>query len=291
MVNPRHCEPEAKQSQDLDCFVAKNAPRNDNINMSNIIHKTAIIGPLVKLGQNVTVGPYSILEGSVTIGDNAAIGAHCVIEGNTAIGSGSQVFTGAVIGSRPQDKKHRAEDQVYLVIGENNIFREYVTVNPGTTEGGGTTKIGDNNLFMACSHVAHDCAIGNHCVLANYVGLSGHVTIEDRAVIGGLSGFHQFARVGFLSIIGGCSKVNQDVPPFSMVDGNPATLRGLNVIGLKRANIPSETSMALRRAFKILFNSGLARGNAIAQVQEQMNGLPEIHRLIEFIQTSKRGIS
>ena len=128
-------------------------------------------------------------------------------------------------------------------------------------------------------------------MLANYVGLSGHVTIEDRAVIGGLSGIHQYGRVGFLSMIGGCSKVNQDVPPFSLVDGNPATLRGLNIVGLKRADIPSDRQMALRRAFKILFNSGLNRTNAINQIQEQLNGVPEISRVIEFIQTSKRGIS
>jgi len=166
-----------------------------------------------------------------------------------------------------------------------------VTVNPGTIEGGGETRIGDNNLFMACCHVAHDCVIGNDCVLANYVGLSGHVTVEDRAVIGGLSGVHQYARVGYLSMIGGCSKVNQDVPPFSLVDGNPATLRGLNIVGLKRADLPSENQKILHRAFKILFNSGLNRSHAVVQVKEQLNGLPEIHRVIEFIQTSKRGIS
>jgi len=139
--------------------------------------------------------------------------------------------------------------------------------------------------------VAHDCHIGDDCVLANYVGLSGHVTIEDRALIGGLSGVHQFARVGYMSIIGGCSKVNQDVPPYSMVDGNPATLRGLNAIGIKRAAIPSDTALALRRAFKILFNSGLARGNALTQVEQQMGSVPEIRRLLEFIKSSKRGIS
>jgi len=259
--------------------------------MSNIIHKTAIVGEKVKLGKNVSIGPYSVIDGHVTLGDDATIGAHCVVEGHTTIGNGCQLYTGAVIGSPPQDRKHQKKDKVFLNIGSNNVFREYVTVNPGTIEGGGTTSIGDNNLFMACCHVAHDCNIGNDCVLANYVGLSGHVTIEDRAVIGGLSGVHQYARVGYLSMIGGCSKVNQDVPPFSLVDGNPATLRGLNIVGLKRADIPSPNQMALRRAFKIFFNSGLNRSNAVLQVKEQLNGLPEIHRVIEFIQISKRGIS
>jgi UDP-N-acetylglucosamine acyltransferase len=259
--------------------------------MANTIHKTAIIGPRVKLGNNVSVGPYSVIDGDVTLGDDVVIGAHCVIEGDTAIGQGCQFFTGAIIGSLPQDRKHQRTDKVFLRIGAHNIIREYVTVNPGTLEGGGTTSIGDNNLLMACCHVAHDCHIGNDCVLANYVGLSGHVTIEDRAVIGGLSGVHQYGRVGYLSMIGGCSKVNQDVPPFSLVDGNPATLRGLNIVGLKRAEIPSQSQRALHSAFKILFNSGLNRSHAVLQVQSQLNGLPEIHRVIEFIQTSKRGIS
>ncbi len=255
------------------------------------IHPTAVVSSDVTLGKNVTVGPYAVIEGPIVIGDDVSIGAHCVLAGHTTIGSGCQIFSSAVIGSPPQDKKHRSSDKVYLKIGSNNIFREFVTVNPGTMEGGAVTTIGNNNLFMACSHVAHDCVIGSDCVLANYVGLSGHVTIEDRAVIGGLSGVHQFARVGYLSIIGGCSKVNQDVPPYSMVDGNPATLRGLNSIGLKRAEISSQTMLALRRAFKILFNEGLNRSNAVAQVQAQFKNVPEINRLIDFIQTSKRGIS
>jgi len=259
--------------------------------MANLIHKTAMISDKVKLGDNVRVGPYAVVDGQVTLGDNITIGAHCVVEGDTTIGNGCQFFTGAVIGSPPQDRKHQIKDKVFLTIGANNIFREYVTVNPGTLEGGGTTSIGDNNLFMACSHVAHDCKIGNDAVLANYVGLSGHVTIEDRAVIGGLTGVHQYTRVGYLSMIGGCSKVNQDVPPFSLVDGNPATLRGLNIVGLKRADFSSDVQRALHHAFKILFNSGLNRSHAVTQVQEQLTGLPEIHRVIEFIQTSKRGIS
>jgi UDP-N-acetylglucosamine acyltransferase len=258
--------------------------------MSNNIHKTAIIGENVKLGKNVSIGPYTVIDGHVTLGDDVIIGAHCVLDGLTTIGNGCQFYTGAVIGSPPQDRKHQLTDKVYLNIGANNVFREYVTVNPGTIEGGAETVIGDNNLFMACCHVAHDCSIGHDCVLANYVGLSGHVTIEDRAVIGGLSGVHQYARVGYLSMIGGCSKVNQDVPPFSLVDGNPATLRGLNIVGLKRADIPSQNQRDLHRAFKILFNSGLNRSNAVLQVKEQLNGLSEIHRVIEFIQISKRGI-
>jgi len=259
--------------------------------MSNQVHETAVISQDAQIGDNVTIGAYCVIEGPVVIGNNVTVGPHCLVQGDTTIGDGCQFFNGAVIGSPPQDKKFHKTDKVYLKIGKDNVFREYVTVNPGTVEGGGITKIGNGNLFMACSHVAHDCNIANDCVLANYVGLSGHVTIEDKAVIGGLSGIHQFARVGFLSMIGGCSKVNQDVPPFSMVDGNPATLRGLNVIGLKRANLSSQAMLALRRAFKILFSSGLARSNAVAQVKEQMGNYAEVIRVLEFIEISKRGIS
>jgi UDP-N-acetylglucosamine acyltransferase len=233
----------------------------------NKIHKTAIIDEQVKLGKNVSIGPY------------------------TVISQGCQFYSGAVIGSPPQDRKHHKTDTVFLVIGANNVFREYVTVNPGTIDGGGSTSIGNNNLFMACSHVAHDCQIGNDCILANYVGLSGHVTLEDRVVVGGISGIHQYVRLGHLAMIGGCSKVTQDVPPFALADGNPAALKGLNIVGLKRAKIPSASQMALRRVFKVLFNSGLNRSNALLQVKEKLNGLPEVHRVIEFIQTSKRGIA
>ncbi|MBF0490889.1 MAG: acyl-ACP--UDP-N-acetylglucosamine O-acyltransferase, partial [Candidatus Omnitrophica bacterium] len=235
--------------------------------MSNQVHETAVISSDAHIGANVSIGAYSVIEGPVVIGDNVTIGHHCFVSGATTLGEGCQLFTGAVIGAPPQDKKYRKTDKVYLKIGKNNIFREYVTANPGTIDGGGTTQVGDGNLFMACSHIAHDCHIGNDCVLANYVGLSGHVTIEDRVVIGGLSGIHQFARIGYLSMIGGCSKVNQDAPPYSMVDGNPGVLRGLNLIGLKRAGLTSEAMIALRRAFKVLFNSGLARSNAVVQVK------------------------
>ncbi len=259
--------------------------------MPSQVHETAVISSDAQIGNNVIIGAYSVIEGPVTIGDNVTIGHHCLVEGRTTLGSGCQLFTGAVIGSPPQDKKYTKTDKVYLKIGRDNIFREYVTVNPGTLDGGGTTNIGNGNLFMACSHVAHDCQIANDCVLANYVGLSGHVTIEDKAVIGGLSGVHQFTKVGYLSMIGGCSKVNQDVPPYSIVDGNPATLRGLNIIGLKRANLNSEALLALRRAFKILFNSGLARSNAVIQVQEQLGQHPEVMKVLEFVESSKRGIS
>ncbi|MFA4993578.1 MAG: acyl-ACP--UDP-N-acetylglucosamine O-acyltransferase, partial [Candidatus Omnitrophota bacterium] len=168
------------------------------------IHSSAIISPKAKIESTVTIGPFSIIGDNVSIGANTVVGAHCVIEGKTAIGNDCQIFTGAVIGSRPQDLKFKGED-VFLEIGNNNIIREYCTLNPGTGQGG-KTGVGDNNLLMAYSHVAHDCRIGSGCVLANNSTLAGHVTIEDKAVVGGIVAIHQFVRVGMLSIIGGCSK-------------------------------------------------------------------------------------
>ncbi|MDZ4242423.1 MAG: acyl-ACP--UDP-N-acetylglucosamine O-acyltransferase, partial [Candidatus Omnitrophota bacterium] len=223
------------------------------------IHKTAVVNPDAKLSPGVTVGAYSIVGSDVTIGDNVKIGDHCVIDGQTTVGKNSQVFTGAIIGSAPQDKKYSGQDNVYLTIGENNIIREYVTINTGTVEGGGKTVIGKNNLLMAYSHVAHDCVIGNNCVMANVGTLAGHVTLEDNAIVGGLTAVHQFVRLGRLSIVGGCSKVVQDIPPFSMCDGHPAKVYNLNLVGLKRANVSLKTVNVLKKAFKILFFSGLSK--------------------------------
>src|SRR3989338_3531765 len=178
------------------------------------IHKTAIIDSNAKLASSVVVGQYCVIGPNITLEENVSLASHVVLEGNTIIGKGCKIFTGAVLGSPPQDKKFNGEANVFLRIGENNVIREYVTMNPGTPEGGGETVVGSNNLFMAYSHVAHDCVIGNNCVLANNATLAGHVTIEDKAIVGGLVAIHQFVRIGTLSIIGGCSKVVQDIPPY-----------------------------------------------------------------------------
>src|SRR3989338_5546487 len=176
------------------------------------IHPTAIVSKKAKLAADIIVGPYSIISDTVTIGSGTKIGSHCVIDGNTRIGRDCEIFTGAVVGSRPQDLKYKGET-VFLEIGDGNIIREYCTFNPGTEEGGKTT-VGNDNLFMAYAHIAHDCIVGNNCVIANNGTLAGHVVIEDMAVVGGLVAIHQFVRVGTLSIIGGCSKVVQDIPPY-----------------------------------------------------------------------------
>lgn len=253
------------------------------------IHPTAIVSKKAKLADDIIVGPYSIITDAVIIGPQTKIGASCVIEGNTSIGSGCEIFTGAVIGSRPQDLKYKGE-KVFLELGNENIIREYCTFNPGTEEGG-KTIIGNNNLFMAYSHIAHDCVVGNNCVLANNATLAGHVTIEDKAVVGGLVAIHQFVRIGALSIIGGCSKVVQDIPPYSTCDGHPAYVYGLNLVGLRRQGVLKEAIAQLDRAFKILFNSGLSMKHSLQKVEEEIAQTQEVSYLINFIKGSQRGVT
>jgi UDP-N-acetylglucosamine acyltransferase len=259
--------------------------------MENVkIHKTAIIHPGAEISSGVSIGPYSVIEGDVKLGDNVRIGSHCFITGQTSIEKNTKIYTGAVIGSAPQDKKHSADDNVFLNIGENNVIREYVTMNPGTAEGGGKTVIGDDNLIMAYAHIAHDCIIGNSCVMANAATFGGHVTLEDNAVIGGFSAIHQFVRVGRLSIVGGCSKVVQDVPPFSMVDGHPAKVIRTNGIGLKRAQVSEKSIRSLKKAFKILFLSKLSKTTALEKVANEGEMSAEVEHLIFFCKTSERGL-
>ena len=253
------------------------------------IHPTAIVSKKAKLADDVEIGPYSIIADSVTIGAQTKIGAYCVIEGNTTIAGACEIFTGAVIGSRPQDLKYKGE-KVFLELGRENIIREYCTFNPGTEEGG-RTIIGNNNLFMAYAHIAHDCVVGNNCVIANNGTLAGHVTIEDRAVVGGLVAIHQFVRIGALSIIGGCSKVVQDIPPYSTCDGHPAYVYGLNLVGLRRQGISKESLLQLKRAFKIIFNSGLLIKHSLQKVEKEIAQTKEVSYLINFIKNSQRGIA
>lgn len=256
--------------------------------MPKKIHATAIVSKKARLGKDVEVSPYAIIEGGAVIKDGTKIGAHCVIYGNATLGKNCQLFTGVVIGSPPQDLKYRGEKS-FLEIGDNNIIREYCTFNPGTSEGG-KTIVGNNNFFMAYAHVAHDCRIGSHCLIANCGTLAGHVVMEDHSIVSGLAAVHQFVRIGRLAIVGGCSKVVQDIPPFSTCDGHPAHLYGLNLVGLKRNNIPRDTINKLDRCFKILFNSGLTMKNALAKVKKEIHSNSEIACLIDFIKNSTRGV-
>lgn len=253
------------------------------------IHPTAVVSPKAKLADSVSVGPFSVISDNVTIGAGTKIGSHCVIEGNTAIGKNCEIFTGAVLGSRPQDLKFKGE-KVFLEIGDNNIIREYCTLNPGTQEGG-KTIIGGNNLLMAYSHIAHDCKVGNGCVLANNSTLAGHVNIEDKAVIGGIVAIHQFVRIGMLSIIGGCSKVVQDIPPYSTCDGHPARVYGLNLVGLRRKGVSGDSIKQIGRAFKIFFNSGLSVKHSLERVEKELEKTEEIVYLVNFVKSSERGLT
>lgn len=253
-----------------------------------MIHPTAIVHPDAELGEGVEVGPFSIIDGTVRIGDRTKVGARVTIEGHTTIGKDNEFFTGAVIGSVTQDKKYDGGTS-YLKIGDGNKIREYVTINPGTKDGT-QTLIGDYNLLMAYSHVAHDCVIGNHAVLANQGTLAGHVIVEDRAVIGGLSAVHQFARIGTLSITGGCSKVVQDVPPYMMVDGHPARAFGINSVGMERAGISKEEKNAMKKAYRIVFKSKLTLKKAMQQLEAELPPSACLETLLEFLKKSERGI-
>lgn len=253
------------------------------------IHPTAIVDPQADLSPGVSVGPYAVIGPHVRLGPRTAIGAHCVLEGHTTIGADCQVFTGAVIGSIPQDLKYAGE-QSELIIGDRNRIREYVTINPGTKGGGGKTVIGSDCLLMAYAHVAHDCQVGDHVVIANSAALAGHILVEDRAIVGGLVGIHQFVRVGTLAMVGGCSRVAQDVPPYSTCVGYPAQVFGLNSEGLKRAGMSEEIREHLHRAFRVLFHSKLSMSNAIQHVVQNIPACPEVEHLLDFIRQSKRGV-
>lgn len=252
------------------------------------IQSTAQVAPEAQLAEDVEVGHYSIIGPQAKIGAGCKIGDHCVITGESTIGENCQIFTGAVIGSIPQDKKYKGEE-TEVIIGDNNIIREYVTINLGTSASD-KTIIGNNNLIMAYAHIAHDCQLGDYVTLANVGTLAGHIVIEDRAILGGLAAVHQFVRIGRLSIVGGCSKVIQDIPPYSLCDGHPARVRSLNKIGLERTGISREARANLKHAFTILFNSGLTIAHALKKVEEELPPTPEVTHLVNFIKNSQRGV-
>jgi UDP-N-acetylglucosamine acyltransferase len=253
------------------------------------VHPTAIISPGAIVEENVEIGPYSVIGPNVRIGGGTVIGSHAVIDGCTEIGGNCHIFQFASIGAVPQDLKFGGEES-RVVIGKNNTIREYVTIHSSTAADIGMTCIGDNNLLMAYCHVAHNCILGNNIVMANAANLAGHILIEDFAIIGGLSGIHQFTRVGCHSIIGGASAVAKDVPPYVTVSGNRAKPHGLNLIGLKRRGFPKETIAALKKAYKIVYRSSLLLSVALERVKAEVDDLPEILHFIEFIGNAKRGI-
>jgi UDP-N-acetylglucosamine acyltransferase len=253
-----------------------------------MIHSSAIVHPDAVLGEGVEIGPWAFIAGTVKIGARTKVGPRVTIEGHTTLGEDNEIFTGAVVGSLTQDKK--ADGGVsFLKIGDRNTIREYATLNPGTLDGT-ETVIGNDNLLMAYAHVAHDCTINNGCTLANNATLAGHVIVEDKAIIGGLSAVHQFVRIGKLSITGGCSKVVQDIPPFMMVDGHPAKAFGINSVGLDRAGYTPEDKSGIKKAFKIIFKSGLILKNVIKQIQTDIPPSPSIQTILSFLEKSERGL-
>jgi UDP-N-acetylglucosamine acyltransferase len=258
--------------------------------MANQIHSTAVISFQATLGDNIVIGPYVVIEGDVSLADGVEIGAHATISGWTKIGKNCRIFPHASVGYDPQDKKYKRGEVTFLEIGENNIIREFVTINRGTIDGGSMTRIGNNNLLMAYAHVAHDCKVGNDCVIANAGTLAGHVVVGDNVILGGLAAVHQFCRIGKQAMIGGCSRVTQDIPPYSLCVGGPALIYNLNAIGLKRSGMTSSSMKPLKEAFRIMFHSGLAKNNAIEQVEKEVEQTPEVKHLIEFAKASERGL-
>jgi len=253
------------------------------------IHPTAIVEPGADLAAGVVVGPYSLIGPSVTVGPGSEIGAHVVLEGRVRLGARCRIGHGALIGGAPQDFKFREGLPVGVDVGDDTVIREYVTVHRATHEGR-DTRIGKRCLVMVSSHVAHDCVLGDEVIIINYAGLTGHVTVEDRATIGGLTGIHPFTRIGTYAYVGGCAKVTQDVPPFVMADGVPATARAVNVIGMRRGGVDGDSRRQVRAAFRILYRSGLAPATAAARLRAELGGHPLVARLVEFIEDSKRGI-
>jgi UDP-N-acetylglucosamine acyltransferase len=253
------------------------------------IHPTAIVAPGADLAAGVVVGPYSLVGPSVTIGPGSEVGAHVVLEGRVRLGARCRIGHGALIGGVPQDFKFREGLPVGVSVGDDTVIREYATVHRATHEGQ-DTQIGSRCLLMVSCHVAHDCVVGDEVIIINYAGLTGHVTVEDRATIGGLTGIHPFTRIGTYAYVGGCSKVTQDVPPFVMADGAPATARAVNVIGMRRGGVDGDGRRQVRAAFRILYRSGLAPATAAVRLRAELGGHPLVARLIDFIEDSKRGI-
>lgn len=252
------------------------------------IHHTAIVSPKAQIASDVTIAPYTIVGDGVTIGAGGEIGSSVVLDGKVTIGKNCKIFSSAVIGSIPQDLKYKGE-QTEVTIGDNNIIREFATIHRGTAAFG-KTIIGDNNLIMAYVHIAHDCQIMNHTILANAVTLAGHIVVEDYSVVGGLTPVHQFCRIGAHSIVGGLSRINKDVVPYSKAAGVPTRIWGLNIVGLTRRNFSKETIVTIRNAFRLLFYSSLNTTQAIARIQTEVELIPEVKYLVDFITTSSRGI-
>jgi UDP-N-acetylglucosamine acyltransferase len=253
------------------------------------VHPTAIVHPGAKIAPGVKIGAYSLIGETVEIGKDTVIESQVVVEGWSEIGERCHLFPFVSIGAPPQHLRYRGEP-TRVIIGNDNMIREFVTINRGTAEGGDKTVLGHGNFIMAYSHIAHDCKVGNQVIMANASTLAGHIEVEDFAIVGGLVAIHQFVRVGRYAIIGGASAVPKDVPPYMVAAGNRARLFGLNLVGLKRHRFPAATMAALKQAYRILFRSHLTLSKAMEKARAEIPDLPEIRHLLNFLRNSKRGV-
>ena len=253
-----------------------------------MIHSSAIIHPKAQIGSGCEVGPYCVIGEHVALGDNCKLHSHVVVDGYTRLGRDNEIFPFASIGKKTQDLKWKG-GVTRLEIGDRNVFREGVTIHSATDDGDATV-VGSDNLLLTYVHIAHDCVLGNHIIMSGFAGLAGHVVVEDHAILGGYTAVHQFCRVGRLAMTGGCSRIPQDVPPFMIVEGNPAETRTINKIGLERNGVSNEAQTALRRAYKIIFREELSLPNALLKLEAELPPLPEVQHLVQFIRASERGI-
>lgn len=258
--------------------------------MSNI-HPSAIIGENVSIGENTTIGPFCVIEDNVTIGANNTLTANIYVGKYTKMGNGNTVYPYTTVGTNPQDLKFKADEVTHLEIGDNNMIREHVTLHRGTEHGGGLTKIGSNNLIMVGGHVAHDCHVGNHSIISHGAALAGHVTVGDHAIVGAASSVHQFCRVADHAFIGGHSVVVQDALPFIKSVGNRAKTYGVNNIGMERKGFTPEEVSAVKSAYRTLFQKKLRLVDAVEQLKEEFSSVAPVMYLINFIESSERGIT
>lgn len=254
-----------------------------------MIHSQAIVSSDAKVAEGAEVGPFSVIGDGVEIGEGTSIGPHVVVKGPTRIGRDNRIFQFASIGDDPQDKKYAGES-TSLEIGDRNTIRECCTINRGTIQDEGVTRIGSDNWLMAYVHVAHDCQIGNHTILANSATLAGHVQLGDFAIMGGFTGVHQYCRIGAHSFLGMYAGITRDVPPFVMVSGRPAEPKGINLEGLKRQEFSAEQIKSIRNAYKVIYRSGLKLAEAVERLDEVVDDQPEIRPLVDFLRSSKRSI-
>jgi len=252
------------------------------------IHPTTIIHPSAEIGEGVEIGAYSVIGEHVRIGDRTSIGHHTVIEGWTAVGQGNRISHFVSIGAPPQDIKYKGEE-TRVEIGNENLIREYVTINRATPQGRGVTSIGNGCFIMIMCHIAHDCLLGNGVIMANLVGLSGHCLVEDDAVFGGMAGVHQYVRIGSLAMIAGGARVGRDVPPYTLAAGDRAKLFGMNSIGLRRKKIPPQTIEQIKQVYRTIFRSGLNKKDAIEKAKKEAGPAPEVQHFLSFMEGTKRG--